>query len=97
MSHFRKALLILFWLPARASVFFVRAYQKTVSPDHALLRHLFPYGYCRHEPTCSEYAIQRLQSDIYPVALVKITKRILSCNPWTKLSEEKMKKIIARL
>lgn len=97
MSHVRKALLILFYLPARVSVLFVRAYQKTLSPDHGLLRHLFPYGYCRHEPTCSEYAIQKLQSEIYPVALLRIIKRILSCNPWTNLSDKKIETIIKRL
>jgi putative membrane protein insertion efficiency factor len=95
-SIFRKALAILFWLPATASIMLVRIYQKTLSPDHGLLKVLYPYGYCRHQPTCSEYAILTLKKELYPVALFLIIKRLLSCHPWKQPSDERLKSIIKR-
>lgn len=75
----------------------VHLYRVTLSPDHGPLRHLFPYGYCRHELTCSSYALQILHQRWLPIALVLIIKRVLSCNPWTKVTEEKMKTVISRM
>ncbi|MBP9773777.1 MAG: membrane protein insertion efficiency factor YidD [Candidatus Peribacteraceae bacterium] len=74
----------------------VRVYQATLSPDHSWLAGAFPYGFCRHQPTCSQYAVEKLQKESLPKALWLIFKRVVSCNPWTKVSEEKMRKVIAK-
>lgn len=69
----------------------VYVYRLVLSPDHGPLRHLFPYGYCRHEPTCSTYALHQLRERWLPVALYKISARLLSCHPWRKLDERKLR------
>jgi len=62
----------------------IKAYQKTLSFDHGLLKGFFPYGYCRFRPTCSNYAISAIEK----YGLIKGTKkaawRILRCNPFSK-------------
>lgn len=90
----RKALAPVSSLTAIVFIVLIRIYRKTVSPDHGPLRHLYPHGYCRHEPTCSSYAIDALKTRSLPVALFLIAKRILSCHPWKEVSEEKMKTMI---
>ena len=80
-------------LPSRLLAACITLYQKTLSPDHGPLQHLFPYGYCRHEPTCSEYAkIQILKRGAIIGSFLGF-KRVLSCNPWTKVSDEKWRKL----
>ncbi|OGE80109.1 MAG: hypothetical protein A2660_00575 [Candidatus Doudnabacteria bacterium RIFCSPHIGHO2_01_FULL_45_18] len=61
-------------------LFLVLIYQKTFSPDHGLARGLFPYGYCKFYPSCSEYARLVLASQGV-MGLPKIFKRLLSCRP----------------
>jgi len=60
----------------------VWAYQKTISPDHGGLRGLYPFGYCKFYPTCSEYARLVLIKDGV-LGLPKIIKRLISCRPGT--------------
>lgn len=58
----------------------VVVYQKTLSPDHGPLSLLYPYGYCKFYPTCSEYGHQVLLRQGV-VGLPKIIWRVLSCRP----------------
>ena len=58
----------------------VAIYQKTLSPDHGLTRGLYPYGYCKFYPSCSEYAAITLKNHGL-VGLPKIIKRIAKCRP----------------
>jgi putative membrane protein insertion efficiency factor len=90
-SAFRKALATVLRLPAIVSVLCIRIYQATLSPDHGLLKHLYPHGYCRHHPTCSEYAVQTLKTRSMFVAPFLILRRLLSCHPWAPLTDEKLK------
>ncbi len=92
----RNPLLAVLRLPASLLIMTIRLYQRTLSPDHGPFKALYPYGYCRHTPTCSEYAIQTLRSRNFPVALALIAKRILSCNPFQKPSDAKLREIIAK-
>ena len=65
---------------------FIHSYQQTLSPDHGWFSSLHPYGYCRHFPTCSEYACQAI--DRYGAikgSLLALT-RIVRCNPYAKPS-----------
>ncbi|MBP7113919.1 MAG: membrane protein insertion efficiency factor YidD [Candidatus Peribacteraceae bacterium] len=95
-SAFRKALATVCGLPATISVALVRVYQYTLSPDHGPLRHLYPHGFCRHEPTCSQFAIETLRIRRYPVAIFLIIRRILSCNPWKTPDDERLRACIRR-
>ncbi|MBU0613650.1 membrane protein insertion efficiency factor YidD [Patescibacteria group bacterium] len=69
----RKGLLVL-----------IRIYQKVLSPDHGLFSYKHPYGYCKHSPSCSEYAYQAV--DTYGVikGSAKAIKRVIRCNPFSQ-------------
>lgn len=62
----------------------IRIYQATLSFDHGLPKYLFPNGYCRFHPTCSEYGYQAVSK----YGVIKggglIVWRILRCNPFSK-------------
>jgi putative membrane protein insertion efficiency factor len=86
----RNPLPALLRLPASLLILTIKVYQRTLSPDHGPLKVLWPHGYCRHSPTCSQYGIQVLHARLLPVALALIAKRILSCNPWTPPTDAKL-------
>jgi putative membrane protein insertion efficiency factor len=86
----------LWHLPRVLLVGIIRIYQHTLSPDHGPLRHLYTYGYCRHEPTCSEYAMQVLTGKGAILGTLLAGKRILSCNPFAKLSDAKLHSLAAQ-
>ncbi len=75
---------MLFALPSLAAVLGIRAYQYTLSPDHGWPRHLYPHGYCRFHPTCSEYGVMTIQKRGLFIGSVVVAWRILRCNPWSK-------------
>lgn len=68
--------------PRKALLLVIRAYQKTISPDHSALRHLFPHGYCRFSPSCSEYSYQVVAKYGLARGSLKAIWRVLRCNPW---------------
>jgi putative component of membrane protein insertase Oxa1/YidC/SpoIIIJ protein YidD len=61
-------------------VVIVVVYQKTLSPDHGPLSILYPYGYCKFYPTCSEFSRQVLLREGL-VGIPKIIHRLISCRP----------------
>ncbi len=61
----------------------ITIYQKTLSPDHGLLKHRHPNGFCKYYPTCSEYTKQSVEKHGI-LGLFKGFFRILRCNPWSK-------------
>jgi hypothetical protein len=71
-------------LPRRLILGLIRLYQKTISPDHGLLRFAFPHGFCRFHPSCSEYAYQSI--NVYGLIRggLKASWRVLRCNPFNK-------------
>lgn len=71
-------------LPRKGLVLLIEIYQHTLSPDHGPLKALYPYGYCRHEPTCSEYAKQTITKRGVVIGLPLSFLRILSCNPFSR-------------
>jgi putative component of membrane protein insertase Oxa1/YidC/SpoIIIJ protein YidD len=73
---------------------FITGYQHTLSPDHGPLKTLNPYGYCRHEPTCSVYGKQIILEKGVIIGGAKTLWRVLSCHPWKKLSDEKIRAIL---
>lgn len=62
----------------------IRLYQRTISPDHSPLRRLFPYGYCRFQPSCSEYGYRAIKKYGLIRGVLKAGWRILRCNPWSE-------------
>lgn len=77
----------LFKLPAKLTISLIKGYQLSISPDHGFLfRDRFPNGFCRHYPSCSEYAKQ----SIGKFGLIKGgylgIRRVIKCNPFTEPS-----------
>ena len=62
----------------------IKIYQKTLSFDHGPMKKLYPHGFCRYYPSCSEYSIQALQKYGLFKGLYLSFWRILRCNPWSK-------------
>lgn len=62
----------------------IRVYQKTLSPDHGLLKRLYPDGYCRFSPTCSEYTAGAIEKHGLVAGSSLGLWRILRCNPWNR-------------
>ena len=60
----------------------IRLYQKTLSFDHGLPSYLYPYGYCRFRPTCSEYAYRAVEKYGVIKGSALGIRRILKCNPF---------------
>lgn len=62
----------------------ISLYQKTLSFDHGPRKVLYPYGYCRHYPSCSEYSKLAIQKhgSIKGVGISML--RIVKCNPLSK-------------
>ncbi len=74
MLFFRKILIQL-----------INFYQKILSPDHSFwAKKIFPWGYCKFQPTCSEYSKQALQKYGVMKGGIKTIWRILRCNPWSR-------------
>ncbi|MBU1119295.1 membrane protein insertion efficiency factor YidD [Patescibacteria group bacterium] len=62
----------------------IRLYQKTLSLDHGPLSALFPHGFCRFYPTCSEYGYQAINKrGIFKGTLLALW-RIARCNPFNE-------------
>lgn len=62
----------------------LKIYQKTFSRDHGYFKFLYPHGYCRFSPTCSEYAIQAIEKFGLIKGGIKALWRVVRCNPWNK-------------
>jgi len=84
-------------LPKMALLKLIGFYQATLSPDHGPFRHIYSYGYCRHEPTCSEYAKQMIAQRGAVAGSLLATKRVLTCTPWRRVSDKKILKTLERI
>ncbi len=58
----------------------IRLYQLFLSPMLQMTNG--GHGSCRHEPTCSNYAIEALRLHGAMKGNVLIAKRLLRCHPW---------------
>jgi putative membrane protein insertion efficiency factor len=70
--------------PALIVIGVIRFYQKTLSFDHGMLKVFAPYGRCRFQPTCSDYAVAAIEKYGLIKGVFKACWRILRCNPWNK-------------
>lgn len=69
----------------------IKIYQKIFSFDHGPLKAMYPHGFCRFHPTCSEYSIQAIRK-YGPIKGGLIASwRILRCNPFNKGGNDPLK------
>ena len=71
-------------LPRNIAILFIRLYQVLLSPDHSWLKAKYPYGFCKHYPTCSEYSKQAFSEFGFIKGFGLTVKRVVSCNPWSE-------------
>lgn len=63
----------------------VKTYQKILSPDHSFwAKTLNKPPYCKHIPSCSEYAIEAVEKKWAIIWGLKATARVFRCMPWWK-------------
>lgn len=62
----------------------IKIYQKTLSLDHGFFKFLYPHGFCRFKPTCSEYAVGAIEKFGLIYGGFKAFWRVMRCNPWSK-------------
>ncbi|MDX9971218.1 MAG: membrane protein insertion efficiency factor YidD [Candidatus Gracilibacteria bacterium] len=79
-----KALKFLWNFPRNFLVLLISIYQKTLSPDHGPLKKLYPLGYCRFSPTCSEYGKAVIKKHGSIIGGAKAFYRVVRCNPFNE-------------
>lgn len=77
--------------PRLPFLWLIRAYQKTLSPDHGLIKPLFPYGYCKFDPTCSEYGYLAIKRYGLVRGVPLSVWRVLRCNPFSRGGDDPVK------
>lgn len=69
----------------------IKLYQKTLSFDHGPLKIFYPYGYCRFQPTCSQYSYDAIKKYGFFKGWWLALNRIGRCNPWNKGGQDPVK------
>jgi uncharacterized protein len=77
--------------PRKIILKIIRIYQKTLSPDHGPAKVFFPHGYCRFNPTCSEYGYKSIEKYGVIKGGIMAMWRIIRCNPWNKGGNDPVK------
>ncbi len=72
-------------------LYLIKIYQRTLSLDHGPLKILFPQGYCRYNPTCSQYTYDAIEKYGVIKGSIKGFYRILRCNPFSQGGEDPVK------
>jgi putative membrane protein insertion efficiency factor len=81
---FINILKIIIHLPANLVLFFIKIYQKTLSPDHSFWsKFIYPFGYCKFTPSCSEYARAVIHRQGIIRGGLRALWRVVRCNPWS--------------
>lgn len=82
---------VIYFFPRKMVVFFIRIYQKTISFDHGPLKAMYPRGFCRFTPTCSQYGIEAVTKYGVIKGGLMTCWRILRCNPFNKGGHDPVK------
>lgn len=77
-------------------ILLISVYQKTLSPDHGLLCHMFPFGVCRYTPTCSDYSKESIRCYGVIRGSIMGIKRIIRCNPFVAGGYDPVPKSISK-
>ena len=72
------------WFFKKIAIAIIKLYQKTLSFDHGPLKTLYPNGFCRFYPSCSQYGIEAIEKYGIIKGGLKAIWRIMRCNPWNK-------------
>lgn len=68
--------------PRYLAVRLLKIYQKTLSFDHGAFKFFYPNGFCRFQPTCSDYAIQAIEKYGFIKGGLKAVWRVARCQPF---------------
>ena len=71
-------------IPRMVLIMLISFYQKTLSPDHGVIRGFFPGGYCRYTPSCSDYGKAVIKKHGVFIGEIKAAYRVIRCNPFSK-------------
>jgi hypothetical protein len=71
-------------IPSFGMIGLIKIYQKTISFDHSWLSCLYPNGFCRFYPTCSEYTKQAILKHGFLKGIFLGISRVLHCHPFNK-------------
>jgi hypothetical protein len=69
----------------------IKAYQRTLSPDHGFGRYIFRDAGCRFSPTCSAYTYDAVLKYGTTKGLIMGAARIIRCNPWSRGGHDPVK------
>ena len=69
----------------------IELYQKTLSPDHGWFKAKHPGGFCRFQPTCSQYSHDAVNKYGFLKGSCLGLWRIIRCNPWSKGGHDPVK------
>lgn len=61
------------------AIWIIKIYQFTLSPDKGLPRFWLKWKVCRHEPHCSQYAVEHLQERGFAKSIIPIMDRVSNC------------------
>lgn len=81
----------LLYMPRYIVIKMIKVYQKTLSFDHGFMKHLYPHGFCRFTPTCSDYGIQAIEKYGVIKGGLKTIWRVMRCNPFNKGGHDPLK------
>lgn len=80
----KKVVEKILYLPRTPFLAVIWMYQHTISPDHGPLSPLFPDGFCRFYPSCSEYGKRAYHKHGVIKGTLLTTYRITRCNPFNR-------------
>jgi uncharacterized protein len=67
-------------------IFAIRAYRWTISPAQLFL--FGSTGGCRFTPTCSQYAVEAVQTHGTLAGTLLAAKRVCRCHPWAECGHD---------
>lgn len=80
-----------YYFPRYVALKMIKLYQRTLSFDHGPMKDLFPGGFCRYQPTCSQYTYDAIKKYGLIKGGLMGGWRILRCNPWSKGGHDHVK------
>lgn len=80
-----KFLRFIWRAPRYIAMGLIEFYQRLLSPDHSFwAKALYPNGYCKFTPTCSQYSKEAFEKYGVLRGFFKSGWRVLRCNPWNE-------------